>query len=97
MYSAECTLSTLTDGLYLSVLIIAGLWNLQQCCIDGDSDAEVVAKLLPSSLLHTHLHLYDSNLPESLELFMCAHKFAKLQSLVVQPVDSQSLGDGRLC
>ena len=65
-----------------SVIVMAGLWNLQRCCLDGNFDLIVAAFILPVTLQHLSLIPLSDRMPTILHLSMF-ERFTSLHSLVI--------------
>ena len=69
-----------------SVIVLAGLWNLQRCCLDGNFDLTVAGCLLPVTLQHLSLKPHSDRMPTVLNLSVFI-RFTSLQSLEIDMCD----------
>lgn len=71
-----------------SVMLLAGLWQLQHCHLRGAIDVAIAAHILPSCLKTLYLRPDRSHMPRALELSIF-QRFAALQSLVLDICNEQ--------
>ena len=69
-----------------SIIVLAGFWQLQRCCLDGNLDLAVAGCILPVTLQHLTLLPQADRMPTVLHLSMF-ERFTSLQSLVIDMCD----------
>ena len=69
-----------------SVIVMAGFWHLQRCCLDGNFDLTVAGCILPVTLQHLSLKPQSNRMPTVLNLSVFT-RLTMLQSLEIDMCD----------